>query len=74
MVSDKSIRFILNEELHAFVYLEFRVYLTFYGFSGDFGRLHGAGSDWAVFVGLCYSSELTGIFEYPEDKAAATET
>ena len=65
VVFDKSIRFILNEKLHAFVYLEFRVYLTFYGFSGDFGRLPGAvvaGSDWAVFVGLCYSSELTGMF------------
>ena len=40
--------------------------LTLYGFSGDFGRLHGAvvaGSETGqFFVGLCYSSELTGMF------------
>ena len=59
VVPDKSIRFILNEELHAFVYLEYGVLVSL-AISVDFTVV--AGSDWAVFVGLCHSSELTGMF------------
>ena len=53
--------------------------LTLYGFSGDFTRLHGAvvaGSETGqFFVGLLSFVRIDGnVFEYPEDKAAATET
>ena len=37
--------------------------LTLYGFSGDFGQLHGAvvaGNDWAVFVGLLSFVRIDG--------------
>ncbi len=47
VVPDKSIRFILNEELHAFVYLEYGV-LVSVAISVDFTVV--AGSDWAVLL------------------------